>query len=278
MNTFIIYTKKISMKDWKKWAFLFIVTISVAFTGQAQDATATTLYNEGLASLKSKDFEAGYDKTKAALAAAETEENEKIAKLAKKNLAKAAYYLGQQKLKEKAVEEAMSLFDEGIEANPDYPALYKGKAQALNAKGQSVDAIKTYFKSAELSEKAGKSEAAAKTIKKAGSVVSKLYSGKKYAKAIDAGKAFLEVKDSHKVHYYVAKSFEKQKDKANALTHINKAVELAGAEASDKYYWAQGNIAEKAGKKADALAAYKKITEAKYKENAAFKIKELEGE
>ncbi len=265
------------MTNWKKWVFVFIVAIGATFTMQAQDATATTLYNEGLASLKSKDFQTGYDKTKAALTAAIAEENEQITGLAKKNLAKASYYLGLQKLKAKSVDEAMSLFDEGIEANPEYSAIYKGKAKGLNAKGQSVEAINAYFKSAELSEKAGKTEKSAKTIKQAVSIVSKLYSGKKYGKAIEAGKAFLAVKESHKVHYYVAKSFEKKKDKTNALTHINKAVELAGAEISDKYYWAQGNIAESAGKKTVAISAYKKITDAKYKENATFKIKELGG-
>lgn len=277
MNTFMMYTTKISMSNLKKWAFLCMIMMSTAFATYAQEASAAALYNEGLASLKAKDFQAGYDKTKAALTAAQAEEDEKIVGLAKKNLAKASYYLGLQKLKAKSVDEAMALFDEGIEANPGFSSVYKGKAKALAVKGESVEAINTYFKSAELSEKAGKKESAAKTVKKAGSVVSKLYSGKKYAKAIEAGKAFLAVKESHKVHYYVAKSFEKQKDKTNALTHINKAVELAGAKVDDKYYWAQGNIAEKAGKKADALVAYKKITAAKYKENATFKIKELGG-
>ncbi len=271
----MIYPKKISMNFLTKFTFVFMFAMSALLTVQAQDATATALYNEGLSSLKSKDYQNGYDKIKAALKAAETEENEQILGLAKKNLAKAAYSLGNQKLKAKATDEAMGLFDEGIEMNPAYPPIYKGKAAALKAKGQSVDAIKMYFTSADLYEKAGKAESAAKAVKKAGSVVSKLYSGKKYAESIEAGKAFLEVKESHKVHYYVAKAFEKQKDKTNALTHINKAVELAGDKATDKYFWAQGNIAEKAGDKAVALKAYKKITDAKYKENAAFKIKEL---
>ena len=89
-------------------------------------------------------------------------------------MAKASYYLGAQKLKAKSVDEAMSLFDEGIALNPEYPAIYKGKAQALNAQGNSVDAVNTYFKSAELYEKAGKTETAAKSIKSAIVVVNKL--------------------------------------------------------------------------------------------------------
>lgn len=277
MSFTMMSTKRMAMNGFNKWVLILIVALSAGFSVQAQDASAASLYNEGLASLKSKDFQTGYDKTKAAIEAAEAAEDEKTAGMAKRNLAKAAYYLGQEKLKAKSVDEAMALFDEGIAANPEYASIYKGKAMAQHAKGESVEAVKTYFKSAELSEKAGKTESAAKTIKKAGGLVSKLYSKKKYAKAVEVGKAFLEVKESHKVHYFVAKSMEKQKDNANALTHINKAVELAGDKVDDKYYWAQGNIAEKAGKKADALSAYKKITAAKYKENAAFKIKELGG-
>lgn len=266
------------MKNLKKWAFVLIVAIGASFNLQAQDASAASLYNESLASLKAKDFQAGYDKVKAALTAAEAEENEQVLGLAKKNLAKATYYLGLQKLKEKSVDEALTLFDEGIAANPDYPSIYKGKAQALTAKEQPVEAVNMYFKSVELSEKAGKTKSIAKTIKKAESVVSKLYAKKKYDQAVAAGNAFLVLKDdSHKVHYYMAKSLEKKKDAATALTHINKAVEMAGDEIDDKYYWAQGTIAEKAGEKATALTAYKKITAAKYKENADFKIKELGG-
>ncbi len=287
----MIYAKITSMNTLKRWAFVFIVAMSATFSMQAQDtpaaeteaatpattASAAAMYNESLASLKAKDFQAGYDKTKAALAAAKAEENEQIIGLATKNLAKAAYYLGQKKLKDKSVDEAMKLFEEGIATNPEFPGAYKGKASGLAAKGQSVEAINTYFKSAELSEKAGKAKSAAKTIKKAASVVSKLYSSKDYAKTIEAGKAFLAVNDdSHKVHYYMAKSHQKQKGYATALTHINKAVEQAGDKAKDKYFWAQGNIAEKAGKKSAAIAAYKKITDAKYKENAEFKIKELQ--
>lgn len=273
----MVFTNRISLNNWKKWTLVIVFAFGTVLNINAQENTAATLYNEGLAALKSKDFQNGYDKTKAALEAAKAEENEQIIDLATKNLAKASYYLGGQKLKAKSVDEAMSLFEEGIALNPEYPAVYKGKAKALNAQGQSVEAVKTYFKSAELSEKAGKAKSAEKTIKSALVVVNKLYSAKKYDKTIEAGTVFLENKESHKVYYYVAKSYEKKKDNKNALEHINKAVELAGDQISDKYYWAQGNMAEKAGQKDVALAAYKKITEAKYKENADFKIKELEG-
>ena len=118
-----------------------------------------------------------------------------------------------------------------------------------------------------------------KLVKKATNIVGKLYSAKDYAAAVTAGKAHLEAKETEGAHYYVAKSLEKQKDNAGAVSHINKAVELAAASGKavpDKYYWAQGNILEATGDKSNAAAAYKKIKGEKYKANADFRIKGIE--
>lgn len=272
--------KQLPMNILKKGTLLFFMTLGLLTNVSAQDATAASLYNKGLASLKAKDYETGYPQIEEALKAAEAEGNEKVVTLAKKNGAKAAYNLGAAKRKAKAYDEALTLFERGIELNPNYSSNYMGKAQALNGKGEKTAAVKAYIAAADLAEKSGKSERAVQLIKKAGSIVGKLYTGKDYAKAIEAGKAHLELKETHKVHYYLGQSFSKSKDNANAATHLAKAVEMAeasGSAAPDKYYWAQGNVLEVTGKKADALAAYKKITGEKYKANADFKVKELEG-
>jgi len=155
-----------------------------------------------------------------------------------------------------------------------------GKAQALDGKGEKTAAVTAYIGAADLAEKSGKADRAVQLVKKAGSIVGKMYSGKNYAGAIEAGKAHLALKETDKVHYYIAQSYAKQSDNATAATHIVKAVEMAeasGTAVPDKYYWAQGNILEATGKKTDALAAYKKITGEKYKANADFKVKELGG-
>ena len=264
----------------KQGALLFVLTLGLLTSLSAQDATAASLYNKGLASLKAKDYETGYPQIEEALKVAEAEGNEKVVTLAKKNGAKAAYNLGSAKRKAKAYDEALTLFARGIELSPDYSSNYMGRAQALDGKGEKTEAVKAYIAAADLAEKGEKADRAVQLVKKAGSIVGKLYSGKNYAGAIEAGKAHLELKEAEKVHYYMGQSFAKQKDNANAATHINKAVELAEASSTptpDKYYWAQGNILEATGDKASALAAYKKITGEKYKANADFKVKELGG-
>jgi len=264
----------------RQWSVLFALVIGFSVTSTAQEASVASLYNKALASLKSKDYEAGYPQVEEALKAAEAEGNEKIIGLAKKNGAKAAYNLGSIRRKAKAYDEALTLFNRGIEMNPDYTANYMGVAQAMDGKGEKVAAIKGYLDAAAKYETGGKADRAAKLVKRATNIVGKLYTGKDYPAAVTAGRAHLELKETQGAHYYVAKALEKQKDNAGAVTHINKAVEMAtasGKPVPDKYYWAQGNVLEATGDKAAAAAAYKKITGEKYKANADFKIKEIEG-
>jgi len=270
--------KFLPMNFLKGISLLFLLSFSISTF--AQDATATSLYNEGLASLKAKDFENGYAQIEAALKAAETEGNEKVASLAKKNGAKAAYNLGVAKLNAKAIDEANTLFSRGLELNPNYSSNVMGLAQILDAKGEKANSVKKYFEAVEMAKKNGKAETAAKIQKRAGGVISKLYKAKDYAKLVEAGKTYLTFDENYRINYYVAKAFEKQKDNASAVPFINKAIELAtasGKPAKDSYYWAQGNILEAVGNKADAKAAYQKITGEKYKANADYRIKEIGG-
>ncbi|MEM1121035.1 MAG: tetratricopeptide repeat protein [Bacteroidota bacterium] len=272
--------KKLPTNILRKWTLLLALAIGFSLTASAQEASTASLYNKALASLKGKDYEAGYPQMEEALKAAEADGNEKIIGLAKKNGAKAAYNLGAMKRKAKAYDEALTLYNRGIELNPEYSANYMGIAQAMEGKGEKVEAVKGYLTAADFYMKKDKADRAKQLVKKATSIVGKLYSGKDYATAVTAGKAHLEMKETQSAHYYVAKSMEKQKDNKNAVAHINKAVEMAAASGKavpDKYYWAQGNILEATGDKSGAAAAYKKITGEKYKANADFRIKEIEG-
>ncbi len=269
--------KFLPMNFLKGISLLFLLSISV--TTFAQDATATSLYNKGLASLKAKDYENGYAQIEEALKAAEAEGNEKVIAIANKNGAKAAYNLGQAKLKANAIEEANTLFVRGLEMNPNYSSNIMGLAQVMDTKGEKVASVKKYFEAVEMAKKNGKEKTAASITTRAGGVISKLYKAKDYAKLVEAGKAYLTFDENYRVNYYVAKSFEKQKDNASAVPYINKAIELAAASGKpvkDSYYWAQGNILEATGDKAGAKTAYQKITDEKYKANADFRLKGLE--
>lgn len=269
--------KLLSMNFLKGISLLLLLSFSIPTF--AQDATATSLYNKGLASLKAKDYENGYAQIEEALKAAEAEGNEKVIAIANKNGAKAAFNLGQAKLKAKAIDEANTLFARGLEMNPNYSSNIMGLAQILDAQGSKVESIKKFFEAVAMAKTNGKEKTAANITKRAGSVIGKLYKAKDYAKVAEAGKAYLAFDENSRVNYYVAKAFEKQKDNASAVPFINKAVELvaaSGKPVKDSYYWTQGNILEATGNKADAKAAYQKITGEKYKANADFRIKGLE--
>ena len=127
---------------------------------------------------QAKDFENGYTQIEDALKAAEAEGNDKVASLAKKNGAKAAYNLGVAKLNAKAVDEANTLFTRGIELNPNYSSNVMGLAQILDAKGEKVASVKKYFEAVETAKKNGKVKTADKITKRAGGVISKLYKAK----------------------------------------------------------------------------------------------------
>lgn len=262
----------------RKTLALIFAFVLVAGSILAQDEkSASSLYNEGLALLKAKDYEAGLPILEAALAKATEDENEKVIGLAKKNGAKAAYNLGNAKKKSGAVDEALELYQKGIDWAPEYPSNYKGLASATEAKGEKVEAIKLYVTAGDKTVAKGKEEKAAKLYKKARNMVGKIYQSKDYETAITAGKAFLEMREDAEVCYYMCRAITESTATEEAITYADKAIELSGEEVNDKYYVAKAKACEKLSKNAEAIAAYKLVTGEKYKPQAEYKIKELGG-
>ena len=261
----------------KSVAFIFGILL-VCGSITAQDAkSAASLYNEGLALLKAKDYEAGLPILEAALAKANEDGNEKVIKLAKKNGSKAAYNLANAKKKAGALDEATALYSKGIELSPDYASNYKGLAAVTEAKGDKIAAIKMYITAGDKTTASGKAEKAEKLYKKARNMVGKIYTNKEYEKAIEAGKAFLEMRENAEVCYYVCRAITESTATEEAITYADKAIELSGDTVDDKYYVAKAKACEKLSKNADAIAAYKLVTGEKYKPQAEYKIKELGG-
>jgi len=254
--------------------FLFVCTLSVNLN--AQEATAAGTYNDGLAMLKAKNYDEGLVKMEKALELATADGDEKIIGLAKKNGAVAAYNAAGAKRKAKSYDEAMTLYNKAIELNPDYSSTYDGIARTLEAQGKKAEAIDNYLKAASMAVTEGKPKRADSRYKKVRTMIGKMYVAKDYDGAIAAGNSFIAVNDKDaEVHYYVSKSLAEKGDNATAVTHITKAITLAGDAAPDKYHYAQGAQYEDLGKKSDAIAAYKKITDAKYKAQADYRIGEL---
>ncbi len=241
----------------------------------AQDAkTASGLYNDGLALLKEKNYEGALSAMKEALTKAEADGNEKVIDLAKKNGAVAAYSFGNVKRKANAMDEAMSLYTQGIELNPAYSSNYIGKARAEAGKGMKEQAIASYMKAVEIAKAEGKDKKVDEAMKRAKSLITEAYNDKNDADVVTLGKAFLAGSENADVHYYVGKSLMNQNNHADAVTHFDKAL-VNPPSKKDRIIYAKAQSLEKLGKKADAVEAYKMITDEKYKANAAHKISTL---
>lgn len=255
------------------FAFCLLTGISVA----QDDKSAPALYNEGLALLKAKDYEAGILILESAISKATEEENDQVIELSKKNGAKAAYNLGNAKKKADALDEAIALYTRGIEWAPDYPSNYKGLAAVIEEKGDDVEAIKMYIQAGDKTAESGKPGKAKKLYKKASNMVGKIYTNKDYPNAILAGKAFLELRESAEVYYYVCRSITESDATEDAVAYADKAISLSGDKVDDKYYVAKAKAFEKLSKNEEAIEAYKLVTGEKYKPQAEYKIKELGG-
>jgi len=252
------------------------LAIFVAMSANAQDKrTAATAYNEGFKLLKAKDYAAGLPLLEEALALATEAGDEKVMRLAKKNGAKAAYSVANTKRKAGAMDEALALYQKGIAWAPDNATNYKGIGSVYEKQGKKVEALQQYITAGDKRTAAGKADKAAKLYKKAQNMVGKIYQAKEYAKAVEAGNAYLAMRDNSEVAYYICRALTESDKAADAVAFGDKAISFAGATVDDKYRVALAKAYEKLGKNAEAIEAYKKVTGEKYKEQAEYKIKTL---
>ncbi len=274
-------SKQISLSNYiTKSFFLSLALLCTVFISHAQEAkSAAKLYNEGLAFLKAKDYEAGLPAMEKALEVATAEENEKVITLAKKNGAIAAYNVAKAKVKAKDYEGALALYNKGIEMNPNYSSNYSGLANVLNKQDKKVEAVDAYLKAAEIAKKADKTSKEEKAYKKANVIVSKLYVAKEYDQAIELGQKVLAVKKLSSLNYYVSRSLLEKGDAEGALTQANEAIANVpeGNMVEDKFYVAQAMAYAALGKNAEAIKSYEMVKEGQYLEQAQYQIKKLKG-
>ena len=265
----------ISVNRFQRVLLIGIMIFSMAGIISAQDRTPAKAYNEGLTELKAKNYEAGLTLMEEALSLSEEGKDDKVIRLAKKNGAVAAYNLGKAKKKEGLAEEALALYEKGIELNPEYASNYAGKAGILEESGDKMAAIDAYIMTGDAYAD-GKPERAAKMYKRAQNIVGKMYTGKSYDEGIAAGKAFLEKRpDNAEVNYFVARCMLEKGQNDEALAHAEKAVTLAGETPVDKYFIAKGMAYENLGNASEAIAAYKLVSGEKYKKQAEYRIQKL---
>lgn len=258
--------------------FTLILFISTTLlVGQDSDtapASIASIYNEGLSSLKAKDYNAAYTKFLEVVESADAEADAKVLGLAKKNGASAAYAIGNSLMKDKKLDEAMAKYEKGAELNPDSYTCAYGKAKVLAAKG-SGEAMDAYFAAAELAKAADKASRAESYIKSSGKIISKSYFAKDYDATIANGTKYLAVAESMDVRYYTAKALIKKGKGSEAVEHAMKAKELGGVEKEGKFMMVYAEALEASGDKAGAAKAYAEVPQGKYFESAQYKSKNM---
>lgn len=243
----------------------------------AQDDSAAALYNDGVEKYKAKDYAGALELFEQALSVADpaVETDAKVIGLAKRNGSVAIYRLATEKRKEKAYDEAISMFDKGIEWAPESYSNYLGRAQALDGKGEKMDAVVAYLKAAEIAEAGDKAEKAEQYVAKAERIVIKTVSSKKWDDVLAMGEAFGE-RESADLHNALSRAYAAKGNGLESLKHAQKAMGLATTD-KDKHQYYLAKAFEANGEKAKAAAAYAEVTEGKYYENAQYKAKELSG-
>src|SRR5680860_20173 len=175
--------------------FSMVVFATMIFTMPAisqDDASAASLYNDGVAALKAKDRVKALDLFEQALAKADPEEDKNIISLANQNGAIAAYYAGQAARKADKVDEALAYYEKGIKMNPGFYINYVGKAMAMNDKGNDKEAMNAFIMGSQMAEKDKKADKAADMMDKATTFISKAYTSDDWDKTIEFGNAYLE--------------------------------------------------------------------------------------
>ncbi len=272
-------TKIDTKKLFRNLAVFLCFALLGAGTINAQEASAASLYNDGLALLKEKDFVGGYEAMLVALEKATAEENEQVIAVAKKNGAVAAYTIGNSLLKEKDLDGAMKYYTSGIELNPEYSSNYIGQGKIYDEKGDVMSAIDSFLKGAAIAGDNGRDKKTDEAFKRSKQIVGKLFVDKQYEDAVTAGTKINEVNPMSDILYYVSRSHIELGKFQEGLETADKAIEVGTADGSleDKYYVAKGLALEGLNKTNEAVEAYKMVKDGDYKEQAVYKIQQLGG-
>lgn len=265
------------MLNYKSLFIILCFALSSSVVLHAQEQSAAGLYNDGLALLKEKKYEEGFQMMEKALEfAGDSENDQKVIQLSKKNGAIAAYNVGNAKKKSGMTEAALTWYEKGIEFNPSYAPNVAGKAIVLHDLGRSVDAIDAYIQSGDMYSEKGDAEKAGKLYNQADIIVGKLYTGDDFENATEAGEFYLSKREDADVAYYTARAYEKLENYEKALEYSNLIFEYAGDEVEDKFHMARAAAHEGLGQNTEAIEAYKQVTGDKYMERAKYKIQVLE--
>lgn len=257
--------------------FTVMVFATLMFTAPAigqDDATPASLYNDGVAALKGKEYTKALDLLQQALEKADPEQDEQIISLASRNGAVAAYYAGRDARRDKEMDQALEIYETGIKLNPDFWGNYDGKARVFNSQGNKAGAVKAFLEGSQVAAE-GNAEKGEELKNNATVLVQNSYTSNKWDETIELGTAFLNEVESADVRFYLARAYKEKNQLNEALEHANKAIELAEGGSEGRNYFAQAEIYEAMGNTSAAIEAYKKVPSGTYSEMAKYKVEQM---
>jgi len=281
---------KASEKSYEEAIELFLEAIEVGDPEKDYDAKIISASKQGIAAAElnqgtqfrnDKDYMSALESYIAAMEIAKETGNDKIMNIATANGTRVAYVLGNDLKKSEDFNAALEVYQKGISLDSTFYKNYIGEAQVLEEQGETAASVKAYLKAGklcEVSDDAEVVEKAEKMYSKAENMIAVAGSNKEWEAVEAASNAYLEEREpSAEIHYYLSKARQGQNQMEDAMTHAEKAIELAADAMDDKYYMRKAEVLEAQGNTQEAIDTYKKVSDAKYKERADYKVNELEG-
>ena len=266
-------------KNFLNLFFVGVLSFGAVYAVNGQDtppagteANATTLYNEGLAALKEKNYKSGFTILESAYEKAKMENNEEVLGLSKKNLIFAAYNYGEELIKGKNAKEAIIVYQKGLAVDATSSLMHQGIGKAKEEMADAEGAAASYMTSldAAKAEKDEKKVSAAQTRVK--NLLVKQLQAKAFTKVIKIGTDYLAVDNANSdITYLVGKAYTDKGDNTNGIKYLLETVDLsnkAGVKVDDKVYYGLG-VAYDAKKDAkNAIKYLGMVTDPKYKASA----------
>lgn len=265
----------------KKLLFCLIVFLlgTVVAVDAQDEKSAADAYNEGVEKLKAKSYEEAFSLFEEAITLSEGDTSstaEQVLSLAKKNGARAAYYLSNDQRKAKEYETAIATVDKGL-AMSDFYVLYSTKALSLDKLGKSEEAVAAYFLAGDKYAEAKQPEDKVISYYKRAYIA--LYKAKDWDAIIESSEKYPTALNDPSINYYIAKALVAKKDNTKAIDFATKATSLAEeGEDNGKYYMLEGEIYTNLTNTGKAIEAYNNVaSDSKYAERAQYLVKQLGG-
>ena len=271
-----------------KLLFSLCLLLGLGLTVQAQEetaASAASVYNDALATLKEKNYVEALALFEQALELADStqEVDQKVISLATKNGSICAYRAGSTLRKEGDLEGAVGAFERGIGLNPDNATNYLGKAQCLeDMEGKTAESVLAYIAAGEqAAASSDNKDKAPKLFEKAQNFSALAFIKQEdYDQTIQLADVYLSAReaagDGYIAAYYKAAALNRLDRNEEALPMIQMSVgALPEGEEQDKYHLLHGMVQQALGNNDEAIAAYELVTGEKYKAAAESRINAL---